>query len=466
MSKRKLSRIFQIRLLLAVLICFLITLACLWKTQKSIARSIAYETMLHNIDDTLQSIQDISDSTIIGIAKKISQKLDSETGISENLLTNLCEEWQINEINVINADGIITQSTNKKFIGYSMASGTQSAEFMPILRGEITEFAQKYQPISYDPGKSMKYAGAALKKGGFAQIGYSGDNFNRNLEGHIKDLVKNRRVGILGTVIIVDENWDIIGETVLKDYTESIYKPDKIKEFISNLKAEESSGEKGIEASPVPGEKNRSGFSLRITDKEKDQEGLFEPEINEISFYALMHKKEGFAAIALLPKFEQSISNFVALFVLVVLEFIVFLILFFTIYYLVQKIVVSNLNRINVSLDKITKGNLDETVSVNYSREFEKLSGGINAMVASLKRNIKETAARIDEELAFAKAVQHSSMPSVFPPFPDRKDFDIFAMMETAKEVGGDFYDFYFIGKNKFVFLIADVSGKGIPAAM
>ena len=55
---------------------------------------------------------------------------------------------------------------------------------------------------------------------------------------------------------------------------------------------------------------------------------------------------------------------------------------------------------------------------------------------------------------------------SVFPPFPNRKEFDIRACMHTAKEVGGDFYDFYFVDKNTLAFLIADVSGKGIPAAM
>ena len=54
----------------------------------------------------------------------------------------------------------------------------------------------------------------------------------------------------------------------------------------------------------------------------------------------------------------------------------------------------------------------------------------------------------------------------VFPPYPAHGEFDIYATMDTAKEVGGDFYDFYFVGENKLGFLIADVSGKGIPAAM
>ena len=69
-------------------------------------------------------------------------------------------------------------------------------------------------------------------------------------------------------------------------------------------------------------------------------------------------------------------------------------------------------------------------------------------------------------ELKMAKDIQHSALPNVFPPFPEEKSFDIFASMETAKEVGGDFYDFYFTGKSRILFLVADVSGKGVPAAM
>ena len=57
-------------------------------------------------------------------------------------------------------------------------------------------------------------------------------------------------------------------------------------------------------------------------------------------------------------------------------------------------------------------------------------------------------------------------MPNIFPPFPDRKEFDIYATMNAAKEVGGDFYDFYLLDENHLVITIADVSGKGIPAAL
>jgi len=65
-----------------------------------------------------------------------------------------------------------------------------------------------------------------------------------------------------------------------------------------------------------------------------------------------------------------------------------------------------------------------------------------------------------------ATDIQASLLPRLFPAFPDRPEFDIYASMDPAKEVGGDFYDFFFIDDTHLCFLIADVSGKGVPAAL
>ena len=70
------------------------------------------------------------------------------------------------------------------------------------------------------------------------------------------------------------------------------------------------------------------------------------------------------------------------------------------------------------------------------------------------------------KEMKMAADIQESAIPRVFPPFPGEKRVDIYANMDTAKEVGGDFYDFYFSGPQKITFLIADVSDKGVPAAL
>ncbi len=73
---------------------------------------------------------------------------------------------------------------------------------------------------------------------------------------------------------------------------------------------------------------------------------------------------------------------------------------------------------------------------------------------------------RIGAELSMASAIQDSQLPSVFPPYPDRHEFDLYASMTPAKEVGGDFYDFFLIDDDHIGLVIADVSGKGVPAAL
>ncbi len=73
---------------------------------------------------------------------------------------------------------------------------------------------------------------------------------------------------------------------------------------------------------------------------------------------------------------------------------------------------------------------------------------------------------RISTELDLAKRIQEYMLPDTFPAFPDRKDFDLYAMMQPARAVGGDFYDFFLIDDDHLAVVIADVSGKGIPAAM
>jgi len=73
---------------------------------------------------------------------------------------------------------------------------------------------------------------------------------------------------------------------------------------------------------------------------------------------------------------------------------------------------------------------------------------------------------RIEESLRLASDIQMSMLPQIFPPFPDRSEFDIFATIKPAKEVGGDFYDFFFIDPDNLYFCIGDVSGKGVPASL
>ena len=81
-------------------------------------------------------------------------------------------------------------------------------------------------------------------------------------------------------------------------------------------------------------------------------------------------------------------------------------------------------------------------------------------------RSVMAEKERINAELTLASDIQAHMLPCIFPPFPDHNEFELYALMNPAKEVGGDFYDFFMIGENKLAVIVADVSGKGVPAAL
>jgi len=114
----------------------------------------------------------------------------------------------------------------------------------------------------------------------------------------------------------------------------------------------------------------------------------------------------------------------------------------------------------------------DKLGKIKTGDEIETLAHGILKMeedIHSYIENITSITAekeRIGAELTIATKIQLDMLPSIFPPFPDRSEFDIYATMQPAKEVGGDFYDFFLIDNDHLGIVIADVSGKGVPAAL
>ncbi len=94
-----------------------------------------------------------------------------------------------------------------------------------------------------------------------------------------------------------------------------------------------------------------------------------------------------------------------------------------------------------------------------------KMEQDINAYIENLTRVTAEKE-RIGAELDVAARIQANMLPGIFPPFPDRKEIDIYATMTPAKEVGGDFYDFFLVDDDHLALVMADVSGKGVPAAL
>ncbi len=122
---------------------------------------------------------------------------------------------------------------------------------------------------------------------------------------------------------------------------------------------------------------------------------------------------------------------------------------------------------------EIARGNLDIVLPLvssgdevgNLSRSFEDMRVALKEYIADLTRT---TAAkeRIESELKIARHIQMSFLPRQFPPFTDRSSFNLHALLEPAKEVGGDLYDFFMLDENHLFVSVGDVSGKGVPAAL
>ena len=107
----------------------------------------------------------------------------------------------------------------------------------------------------------------------------------------------------------------------------------------------------------------------------------------------------------------------------------------------------------------------DSTEAGELARSYISMAEDLDGYISNLKRITAEKE-RINAELSLAAEIQANMLPRSFPAFPDREDFEVYATMTPAKEVGGDFYDFFLIDENRLAVVIADVSGKGVPAAM
>jgi hypothetical protein len=233
-------------------------------------------------------------------------------------------------------------------------------------------------------------------------------------------------VGIGGTFAVLDENEELIAGTQFDKYFS-----DDIKELMLT----HNNGE------------------------------YFRAEVMGQKAYCLSRTtEEGFRVFTQIPMHEVFDGRDIQAYETMLADILVFTVIYVLISLLVQNMVVDNLLRVNKSLNKITEGDLNEKVDVYTSSEFASLSDDINLTVDALKGYIDAAKKRIEQELMLAHNIQAAALPKNFT--FTRKGFELFATMDPAREVGGDFYDFFFVAADKIALVIADVSDKGVPASL
>ncbi len=431
-ENKKISSIIRIHLLQILLTVFALSMVVVIIIQGIFSREYAYVLIE-------EYIRDVSDETDDDFHDYIKDTVDAFHQDFEDELDDISDEWLedlvrlnpelMSEINVVDENGIIVYSSVPEYVGFDMNSGEQSAEFLCLLNG-TDYYEQTFRGNAYDESIVMAYAGKAFDNGrGFLQIGLSEDKYYELVEKTYQEVVRHRRIGLIGFIAVLNKDFECIGST-----------------------HDMFNGSKKIDPSLLPeneGEYRKSKGKIDGTD-----------------CYVVATLKDGYYIIGGFPVSESRRSERIDIIIMTLIIVLLLICVFFTVSKSLHVRVVKCIEDIHASLAKITGGDLTERVDVKSSLEFEELSEGINDTVEKLNQMIEEADKRLDKELEMARVIQSTSIPNVFPPFPKRTDIGLFAMMDTAKEVGGDFYDYYMLPGNRLALIIADVSDKGIPAAL
>lgn len=432
MKKTKISHIVLLWLLVCVVAAFATTALVSYITNTQMSERNTTHLLQNSIEDVLNELKDGESGSLTETCKSLEDP-DIWPIIDTQFLQEI-SAGRYNEINISDSTGCVTVSSDPARIGFNYKSTPQSATFLRLLDTNNPPFyIQEHIIKGADSPQLVSIARRFSEHKGFVHLVIDiNDYYDDIITTFFTNSTRHRRVGDAGEIYVVDKNGGIMSAP-------ASFTGDSI---------------------------NQTGLTVEQLASIKPYE-LMETIVAGEEVYCMHYNYKNLCdIIAILPVKEATYARNTAFRVSTLSVLVIFILLFITVYLLMRRQVVRSIVMVNNSLAHITEGNLNETVNVRNSQEFESLSDGINQTVNRLKDYIHEAETRLDADLLLAKSIQMASLPNVFPAFPGRNDFQLYASTEPAKEVGGDFYDFFLLGNDKLVISIADVSGKGIPAAM
>ncbi len=411
-------------LLLTVVLMFLVTTALSFVIQYKVTMNETEQLLKVSIEDEIREITYfVSETQLLGmhLVKSYLQLGNADIALIPYYLD--CDE-----VSIIDENGIVLDSASKDLIGSDIDSDEVTSVFFAELR-EKKELLSSIPQSAGDPSEIIQYIGTELDNGMYLIGGFNRISIDRIISDVMTEFISSRHVNQNGMLFIIDENNTVVS----KPYDDSSWDINKMLE------------------------------GREIHGKTKELRAV---SVNGVTYYRVFDTIGSFKIVAVLSQKRVMDNIRINLILSSVLGMILFLTLFISVSMLMKRKVTRPVNEIAETLASITGGELDEKVSVRSSSEFETISDGINKTVDSLKEHIAREAARIDEELRYAREIQYSALPVLTDELKDNRYFGLFSSMNTAKEVGGDFYDFYMTDEHTLVFMVADVSDKGIPAAM
>ena len=407
---------------------------CYMSYRMSVERS---KNMVQNgVEDVYQSMNDNLKDFLTGWTSSFADNFkDADINNRESLeksmdmMQGLADSGTDYELYVIGNDGKVYASLREQYIGIDLSKDEQTKYFLTDYNGNEECYLEPLRSSVVNADSNTKYIDCRMENGqGFVRYGIPEENYLSLIRGFLNGEAEHRRLGNTGHLMIVDLTGMIVNS----------YRGEHTEQMLSD---------------------GWPAYDIQAREEmDWERTTIFDEDVR-----VCVRSAGDCVIIGYIPQSEVSEAAWSSvLFELINLLIMASLLILLMIIFF-RKRVIRTMRKVVGSLGKITEGDLSEQVSVYDSAELGTLSDGINQTVDALKDMIAREAARIDEELAFAKQIQMSAMPKHLP---EGKGFLVQAGMRTAKEVGGDFYNVFMTGDNTLVFLIADVSGKGIPAAL
>ena len=386
------------------------------------------ETLLRiNYRDVSTGFTDRADYQLVSIARELAARLGSSGRLAAGGdLAALCAEQEIAEIYDVDARGIVVGGS--RIVGADMRRGAQSAAFLALLEpGAPDAMAQREMPRSSD-GKVFKYAAARYPDGsGYLEVGWTEERFLRFLRQRAFGYTRSWHIDERGYIVFVDADGTITSHADMS---------------LAGRSLREATG---LDPASVP-----TGTLFRAT-------------IAGEPMFCYAGPVRDYLAVLAEPVADAFASRDRFLPRMAAVLLAVFAALFALVSAMLRSRVAGSVRRIAEALRRIAGGDLGGRVAERSCLEFSELSDDINATVDALRAASEERVRRLDAELELGRRIQRAALPS---DFPADDCFRLAASMEPAREVGGDFYDFFPLGENLRVFLVADVSGKGVTGAL
>ena len=419
------------RLATVVVIALIFVVFSIFIIKKQIYKDYVGRMLYTQAEDVRNQLIKLTNLDSLQNAKIVAymwEKYDHKTD-KKNWWT-LANLFGIKELDVISHNGIITQSSVPGRVGKNICLDKDANKFSFLLNSgnAYDGYIEPIDNAKFTSQASCRYIAVKLLRGGMLRLGTDFETIVRITDSHAARYLNDYHIGRDGFVLVLTPKNQILNIP---------------KAILEHIDAKDLQTNFDFEANGIASGRMKGKDYLYVTS----------------NLY-------GYSVLALLPQEEANVATDIFIYSFVIVICLVFFVLYWEINKLIDKTILKNIYNINSALSKIAVGQLDTNIDIKDSPEFRDLSNGINNTVKALKKIMEEKQKATKLELEIAKNIQFSSLPRKTDIFENSDYYEIFAQMDTAKEVGGDFYDYYNVADGKIVFLVADVSGKGVYAAM